>query len=117
VKLTTLAPYTVCCIMVCIKGGAVKCLAAPYCAVVCCALTCFVAPVLRCALCILQGKIKGSYTADKMIEFCRRGTLGGAQLVLGLDRNLPYNARQASPIPHLLFTHPIHNHAFLRCYR
>lgn len=23
-----------------------------------------------------------------------RGTLGGAQLVLGMDRNLPYNARQ-----------------------
>jgi hypothetical protein len=42
----------------------------------------------------LQGKIKGSYTTDKMVEFCRRGTLGGAQLVLGLDRNLPYNARQ-----------------------
>jgi hypothetical protein len=44
----------------------------------------------------LQGKIKGSYTAEKMLEFCRRGTLGGAQLVLGMDRNLPYNARQVS---------------------
>jgi hypothetical protein len=42
----------------------------------------------------LQGKIKGSYTAEKMQEFCRRGTLGGAQLVLGMDRNLPYNSRQ-----------------------
>lgn len=42
----------------------------------------------------LQGKIKGSYTAEKMIEFTRRGTLGGAQLALGMDRNLPYNARQ-----------------------
>lgn len=42
----------------------------------------------------LQGKIKGSYTADKMLEFCRRGTLSAAQLVLGIDKNLPYVARQ-----------------------
>ncbi|KAF8055283.1 PAS2 [Scenedesmus sp. PABB004] len=42
----------------------------------------------------LQGKIKGSYTADKMLEFCRRGTLSAAQAVLGIDRNLPYVARQ-----------------------
>jgi hypothetical protein len=42
----------------------------------------------------LQGKIKGSYTADKMIEFCRRGTLSARQLVLGIDRDLPYALRQ-----------------------
>ncbi|WIA44621.1 hypothetical protein OEZ86_007339 [Tetradesmus obliquus] len=42
----------------------------------------------------LQGKIKGSYTADKMLEFCRRGTLSAAQMVLGIDKNLPYVARQ-----------------------
>eukprot|EP00775_Hariotina_reticulata_P007291 gene7291-7504_t len=42
----------------------------------------------------LQGKIKGSYTSDKMLEFCRRGTLSAAQLVLGIDKNLPYVARQ-----------------------
>ncbi|WIA24133.1 hypothetical protein OEZ85_013728 [Tetradesmus obliquus] len=42
----------------------------------------------------LQGKIKGSYTTDKMLEFCRRGTLSAAQMVLGIDKNLPYVARQ-----------------------
>jgi hypothetical protein len=43
-----------------------------------------------------QGKIKGSYTADKMIEFCRRGTLSANQLVLGIDKDLPYALRQVS---------------------
>ncbi len=43
---------------------------------------------------ILQGKIKGSYTCDKMAEFVRRGTLSASQLVLGIDRNLSYIARQ-----------------------
>ncbi|KIZ05139.1 hypothetical protein MNEG_2822 [Monoraphidium neglectum] len=42
----------------------------------------------------LQSKIKGSYTADKMMEFCKRGTLSGRQLVLGIDRDLPYLLRQ-----------------------
>ncbi|KAI8472520.1 MAG: hypothetical protein J3K34DRAFT_503549 [Monoraphidium minutum] len=42
----------------------------------------------------LQGKIKGSYTADKMMEFARRGTLSAEQLVLGIDRDLPYALRQ-----------------------
>jgi hypothetical protein len=41
-----------------------------------------------------QGKIKGSYTADKMIEFCKRGTLSARQMVLGIDRDLPYVLRQ-----------------------
>jgi hypothetical protein len=31
-----------------------------------------------------------------MLEFCRRGTLSAAQLVLGIDKNLPYVARQVS---------------------
>jgi len=44
----------------------------------------------------LQGKIKGSYTADKMIEFCKRGTLSARQMVLGIDRDLPYVLRQVS---------------------
>ena len=43
----------------------------------------------------LQGKIKGSYTADKMAEFCRRGTLSARQMVLGIDRDLPYVLRQS----------------------
>jgi len=42
----------------------------------------------------LQGKIKGSYTAEKMIEFCKRGTLSARQMVLGIDRDLPYMLRQ-----------------------
>lgn len=42
----------------------------------------------------LQGKIKGSYTASKMFEFSVRGTLSNAQLVLGIDKDLPYTARQ-----------------------
>lgn len=42
----------------------------------------------------VQGKIKGSYTPDKMLEFCRRGTLSSTQLLLGIDQNLPYLARQ-----------------------
>jgi len=42
----------------------------------------------------LQGKIKGSYAADKMVEFVRRGTLSARQLVLGIDRDLPYILRQ-----------------------
>eukprot|EP00877_Chromochloris_zofingiensis_P010870 jgi/Chrzof1/6036/Cz17g03070.t1 len=42
----------------------------------------------------LQGKIKGSYTADKMTEFCKRGTLSARQMVLGIDKNLPYVLRQ-----------------------
>jgi hypothetical protein len=29
-----------------------------------------------------------------MLEFCRRGTLSAAQTVLGIDKNLPYVARQ-----------------------
>jgi hypothetical protein len=41
-----------------------------------------------------QGKIKGSYTAEKMLNFCRRGTLSASQLLLGIDLNLPYLARQ-----------------------
>jgi len=44
----------------------------------------------------LQGKIKGSYTAEKMIEFCKRGTLSARQMVLGIDRDLPYVLRQVS---------------------
>ena len=43
----------------------------------------------------LQGKIKGSYTCDKMAEFCKRGTLSARQMVLGIDRDLPYMLRQA----------------------
>lgn len=44
----------------------------------------------------VQGKIKGSYTASKMLEFSVRGTLSSAQLVLGIDKDLPYTARQVS---------------------
>jgi hypothetical protein len=44
--------------------------------------------------CCKQGKIKGSYTPEKMLEFCRRGTLSPSQLLLGIDQNLPYLARQ-----------------------
>jgi hypothetical protein len=42
----------------------------------------------------MQGKIKGSYTPEKMLEFFRRGTLSASQLLLGIDQNLPYSARQ-----------------------
>jgi hypothetical protein len=42
----------------------------------------------------LQGKIKGSYSASKMVEFSRRGTLSAAQLILGIDKDLPYVSRQ-----------------------
>lgn len=45
---------------------------------------------------LVQGKIKGSYTPEKMLEFCRRGTLSPSQLLLGIDQNLPYLARQVS---------------------
>jgi hypothetical protein len=51
---------------------------------------------------ITQGKIKGSYTAEKMLEFCRRGTLSAAQMVLGIDKNLPYVARQVRRVWHRL---------------
>lgn len=47
-----------------------------------------------CCCCRAQGKIKGSYTPDKMLDFCRRGTLSSSQLLLGIDQNLPYLARQ-----------------------
>jgi hypothetical protein len=48
--------------------------------------------------CPNQGKIKGSYTADKMVEFCKRGTLSARQMVLGIDRDLPYVMRQVGPL-------------------
>jgi hypothetical protein len=51
--------------------------------------------VSPCDLC-MQGKIKGSYTAAKMVEFCRRGTLSARQGVLGIDRDLPYALRQVA---------------------
>jgi hypothetical protein len=57
----------------------------PCCVLVCCPLP----PPLS-----YQGKIKGSYTASKMLEFSVRGTLSSAQLVLGIDKDLPYLARQ-----------------------
>jgi hypothetical protein len=41
-----------------------------------------------------QGKIKGSYAAEKMLEFVRRGTLSARQQVLGIDRDLSYVLRQ-----------------------
>lgn len=31
-----------------------------------------------------------------MLEFCRRGTLSSSQLLLGIDQNVPYLARQVS---------------------
>jgi len=51
-------------------------------------------------LCVcLQGRIKGSYTPVKMMEFCMRGTLSSTQLLLGIDHNLPYLARQVRRSP------------------
>jgi hypothetical protein len=46
----------------------------------------------------LKGKIKGSYSASKMLEFSRRGTLSSAQLILGIDKDLPYVSRQVGGV-------------------
>lgn len=58
--------------------------------------SCSVLLATMCPTPTLQGKIKGSYTAEKMLEFCRRGTLSSSQLLLGIDQNVPYLARQVS---------------------
>jgi len=50
-------------------------------------------PPLPCCVCP-QGRIKGSYNPVKIMEFCMRGTMSSTQLLLGIDHNLPYLARQ-----------------------
>lgn len=59
----------------------------------------FATPPMLCVFACLQGRIKGSYTPVKMMEFCMLGTLSPTQLLLGIDHNLPYLARQVMTSP------------------